>query len=263
MRKTSPIHLTLKDAEVPITVNLALYDAPEQRYCPAGVYEIVEEAGSSAASDQCGQLRSLQDLRHQGPDPEHQLGGSRKAAEVPIIPTCKPWLLASRHYARGERASRRSPRPSVPRRAIRWRPMSARGPRAWSAITAARPSFTRRSPKPIPADRVVAGRAVAQAISAGDMELALKLARSMAARRRSWASTPGCCWSPRNCATARKARGLALLRAEGSEPDLSFLAPIVDAWAARPPRRPAGARHSRPGAGRQPGWRARVGKSRA
>jgi electron-transferring-flavoprotein dehydrogenase len=41
-----PIHLTLKDAEVPITVNLALYDAPEQRYCPAGVYEIVEEAGA-------------------------------------------------------------------------------------------------------------------------------------------------------------------------------------------------------------------------
>jgi electron-transferring-flavoprotein dehydrogenase len=41
-----PIHLTLKDAEVPIKVNLALYDAPEQRYCPAGVYEIVEEGGS-------------------------------------------------------------------------------------------------------------------------------------------------------------------------------------------------------------------------
>ena len=38
-----PIHLTLKDGEVPITVNLALYDAPEQRYCPAGVYEIVGE----------------------------------------------------------------------------------------------------------------------------------------------------------------------------------------------------------------------------
>ena len=42
-----PIHLTLKDAEVPIRVNLALYDAPEQLYCPAGVYEIVgEESGS-------------------------------------------------------------------------------------------------------------------------------------------------------------------------------------------------------------------------
>jgi electron-transferring-flavoprotein dehydrogenase len=39
-----PIHLTLKDATVPIKVNLELYDAPEQRYCPAGVYEIVRDA---------------------------------------------------------------------------------------------------------------------------------------------------------------------------------------------------------------------------
>ena len=38
-----PVHLTLKDASVPITHNLAIYDAPEQRYCPAGVYEIVRE----------------------------------------------------------------------------------------------------------------------------------------------------------------------------------------------------------------------------
>jgi electron-transferring-flavoprotein dehydrogenase len=39
-----PCHLTLKDATVPIKVNLELYDAPEQRYCPAGVYEIVRDA---------------------------------------------------------------------------------------------------------------------------------------------------------------------------------------------------------------------------
>ena len=38
-----PVHLTLKDGSVPIAVNLAEYDAPEQRYCPAGVYEIVHE----------------------------------------------------------------------------------------------------------------------------------------------------------------------------------------------------------------------------
>ena len=38
-----PCHLKLKDAAVPISVNLAEYDAPEQRYCPAGVYEIVRE----------------------------------------------------------------------------------------------------------------------------------------------------------------------------------------------------------------------------
>jgi electron-transferring-flavoprotein dehydrogenase len=39
-----PCHLTLKDPAVPIKVNLELYDAPEQRYCPAGVYEIVRDA---------------------------------------------------------------------------------------------------------------------------------------------------------------------------------------------------------------------------
>ncbi len=38
-----PIHLTLRDDAVPIEINLADYDAPEQRYCPAGVYEIVRE----------------------------------------------------------------------------------------------------------------------------------------------------------------------------------------------------------------------------
>ncbi|HEX4943454.1 MAG TPA: electron transfer flavoprotein-ubiquinone oxidoreductase [Usitatibacteraceae bacterium] len=42
-----PAHLTLKDAAVPIAVNLALYDAPETRYCPAGVYEIVTEGQNS------------------------------------------------------------------------------------------------------------------------------------------------------------------------------------------------------------------------
>ena len=40
-----PVHLTLKDASVPVNHNLAIYDAPEQRYCPAGVYEIVTDDG--------------------------------------------------------------------------------------------------------------------------------------------------------------------------------------------------------------------------
>ena len=39
-----PCHLKLKDESLAITVNLAKYDAPEQRYCPAGVYEIIRDA---------------------------------------------------------------------------------------------------------------------------------------------------------------------------------------------------------------------------
>jgi electron-transferring-flavoprotein dehydrogenase len=42
--ENQPPHLTLKDASVPIKINLERYDAPEQRYCPAGVYEIVRDA---------------------------------------------------------------------------------------------------------------------------------------------------------------------------------------------------------------------------
>jgi electron-transferring-flavoprotein dehydrogenase len=42
-----PVHLRLKDASVPVRVNLELYDAPEQRYCPAGVYEIVRDDDGS------------------------------------------------------------------------------------------------------------------------------------------------------------------------------------------------------------------------
>jgi len=37
-----PSHLQLRDAGVPVAVNLALYDGPEQRFCPAGVYEFVD-----------------------------------------------------------------------------------------------------------------------------------------------------------------------------------------------------------------------------
>ncbi|MFT5219622.1 MAG: electron-transferring-flavoprotein dehydrogenase [Planctomycetota bacterium] len=46
--ENQPAHLQLRDAAVPIELNLEKYDAPEQRYCPAGVYEIVELNGKPA-----------------------------------------------------------------------------------------------------------------------------------------------------------------------------------------------------------------------
>jgi electron-transferring-flavoprotein dehydrogenase len=44
--ENQPAHLTLKDASVPVSVNLAKYAGPESRYCPAGVYEFVEKDGN-------------------------------------------------------------------------------------------------------------------------------------------------------------------------------------------------------------------------
>jgi electron-transferring-flavoprotein dehydrogenase len=44
--ENQPAHLTLKDASVPVAVNLAKYAGPESRYCPAGVYEFVEKDGA-------------------------------------------------------------------------------------------------------------------------------------------------------------------------------------------------------------------------
>jgi len=45
--ENQPIHLTLKDAGVPVALNLAKFGGPEARYCPAGVYEYVDAAGNS------------------------------------------------------------------------------------------------------------------------------------------------------------------------------------------------------------------------
>ena len=45
--ENQPSHLVLRDENVPIAINLADYDAPEQRYCPAGVYEIITDEANS------------------------------------------------------------------------------------------------------------------------------------------------------------------------------------------------------------------------
>lgn len=45
--ENQPAHLTLKDASVPVGINLAKYAGPEARYCPAGVYEFVKNDDNS------------------------------------------------------------------------------------------------------------------------------------------------------------------------------------------------------------------------
>jgi electron-transferring-flavoprotein dehydrogenase len=45
--ENQPAHLTLKDASVPVDVNLSRYAGPESRYCPAGVYEYVKDDSGS------------------------------------------------------------------------------------------------------------------------------------------------------------------------------------------------------------------------
>ncbi len=45
--ENQPVHLKLRNSSIPVDVNLKLYDGPEQRYCPAGVYEFVDVEGGA------------------------------------------------------------------------------------------------------------------------------------------------------------------------------------------------------------------------
>ena len=44
-KENQPVHLKLRDASIPISKNLPLWAEPAQRYCPAGVYEVIEAEG--------------------------------------------------------------------------------------------------------------------------------------------------------------------------------------------------------------------------
>ena len=73
-----PVHLLVRDAALQKSSEHDVYAGPSARYCPAGVYEWVEEGGPAALRDQRAELRPLQNLRHQGSEPEHHLGAARR-----------------------------------------------------------------------------------------------------------------------------------------------------------------------------------------
>ena len=61
-QEDQPVHLRLRDATIPVDVNLRIYDGPEARYCPAGVYEFVrveDEPPKAAPSDSDGAASGL------------------------------------------------------------------------------------------------------------------------------------------------------------------------------------------------------------
>ena len=73
-----PPHLKVKDMALQKSSEHDVYAGPSSRYCPAGVYEWVEEGGSPEIRHQRAELRPLQNLRHQGPESEHHLGSARR-----------------------------------------------------------------------------------------------------------------------------------------------------------------------------------------
>jgi ferredoxin-like protein FixX len=110
-----PSHLKLKDDSIPIAYNLPNYDEPAQRYCPAGVYEVVEEGrvvsrySASAPATACTARPATSRTRNRtssGPSPraaadpttrgcsyppvEHRRTGPRPASLLPV------WLPAVR-----------------------------------------------------------------------------------------------------------------------------------------------------------------------
>ena len=116
-----PMHLQVKNRELQKTSELEVYGGPSTRYCPAGVYEWVDGSGNArpqasrrtgrALRDQRAELRPLQDVRHQGPEPEHQLGAAagRRGPGLPehVAPRRRRAARRLRPRSRGEATGER------------------------------------------------------------------------------------------------------------------------------------------------------------
>ena len=84
-----PVHLTLVNPSIPVTVNLAKYAGPEARYCPAGVYEFVKD-DSGADQLQINAQNCVHCKTCDIKDPKQNIVWvPRKAAKAPFITVCK------------------------------------------------------------------------------------------------------------------------------------------------------------------------------
>ena len=86
--ESQPVHLKVADTSICATRCATEYGNPCERFCPAGVYEMVDDGvRRPAPADQRRQLRALQGLRYQGPLRDHHLDHARGrlGTELPVV----------------------------------------------------------------------------------------------------------------------------------------------------------------------------------
>ena len=86
--ENQPSHLKLKDPSIPIRINLPEYAGPEQRYCPAGVYEFVAKETRSGCKSTRRTACTARPVTSRT-RPRTSSGPCPRAAAGPIIPTCE------------------------------------------------------------------------------------------------------------------------------------------------------------------------------
>ena len=99
-----PVHLRLIDPAIPIKENLPRYGEPARLYCPAAVYEVAYGDEKTHADPRfvinAIELRSLQNLRHQGSGAEHRLDSAGRRGRAQLSRYVREWRKFARFCCR-------------------------------------------------------------------------------------------------------------------------------------------------------------------